>query len=138
MPSPIRRIAAQAGLVLCLLCVTGGVPQAAESTAVAQGLRHFLASLDLDLDAAESRQREAQAGDRSIDRVVSSLSRTREDYGRRRAEEVKTWLEGIGVTCGELKTLSYGDERPAAVASEPACWQLNRSAKAHVQSLGAQ
>ena len=126
--------------VAVLMAAAAPVAAADKATlaAVKIDLRHFLEGLDIDLAAAEVEQRGAETDERSVSHVVGALTGIRDDYRKRRAEEVKAWLESLGVTCRELKTLSYGDERPAAIVSEERCWQLHRSAKAHVVSIGAQ
>lgn len=49
--------------------------------------------------------------------------------GQKRADAVKTYLKGMGVDGGRLKTLSYGEERPAANGTGEDVWAQNRRAK---------
>ena len=137
-----RLVAALAAFVVAALTATAAPAEAADGSAL-QPLRldldAFRRALGLDLQAAESRQRGATGEDARVAAgVVTALTDIRDDYRKRRAEEVKAWLEALGVTCRELKTLSFGKERPAALLSEPACWNLNRRAAAYVASAGAQ
>ena len=49
--------------------------------------------------------------------------------GNRRAEEVKRMLVGYGVDPANIKTVSYGEERPAADGSGESAWRENRRAE---------
>ena len=46
--------------------------------------------------------------------------------GQRRAESVAAYLLSNGVSRNQLKTISYGEERPAALGSNNASWIKNR------------
>ncbi len=48
--------------------------------------------------------------------------------GDRRASSVKDFLVQLGVPAGQLKTISYGKERPQCTDSNEECWQKNRRA----------
>ena len=48
--------------------------------------------------------------------------------GARRATAVRTFLSGLGVNPGRLRTISYGKERPIAVCNDISCWSQNRRA----------
>ncbi|HDL16408.1 MAG TPA: peptidoglycan-associated lipoprotein Pal [Rhizobiales bacterium] len=48
--------------------------------------------------------------------------------GARRASAVRTYLSGLGVNPGRLRTISYGKERPVAVCNDISCWSQNRRA----------
>jgi peptidoglycan-associated lipoprotein len=48
--------------------------------------------------------------------------------GERRASAVKDYLVAHGVSPGRLRTISYGEERPAALSSSEADWAKNRRA----------
>lgn len=48
--------------------------------------------------------------------------------GQRRADAVKKYLGGLGVPVQEVKTISYGKERPVCTEHDEACWQKNRRA----------
>ncbi len=50
--------------------------------------------------------------------------------GDRRATEVKDFLTEFGVPATQLRTISYGKERPVCTAEDEECWQKNR--RAHV------
>jgi peptidoglycan-associated lipoprotein len=49
--------------------------------------------------------------------------------GQRRAESVRTFLTGYGITGNRLATISYGKERPAVEGSSEAAWARNRRAE---------
>jgi len=49
--------------------------------------------------------------------------------GARRAESVKAFLLAQGVDAGQLRTISYGEERPAVAASTVVAWAENRRAE---------
>ncbi len=48
--------------------------------------------------------------------------------GERRANAAKNYLVSLGVPESRLRTVSYGEERPADVGSDDAAWARNRRA----------
>jgi peptidoglycan-associated lipoprotein len=46
--------------------------------------------------------------------------------GERRANSVAEIMVAYGVAPGRIQTISYGEERPAALGSDESAWQLNR------------
>jgi peptidoglycan-associated lipoprotein len=46
--------------------------------------------------------------------------------GERRANSVREYLAGNGLTKDRVKTISYGKERPVALGSNEAAWSQNR------------
>ncbi|MEE4201909.1 peptidoglycan-associated lipoprotein Pal [Erythrobacter sp.] len=48
--------------------------------------------------------------------------------GERRANSAKNYLVSLGVTPDRIRTISYGKERPVALASNPEAWSQNRRA----------
>lgn len=48
--------------------------------------------------------------------------------GDRRSTAARDFLTGLGVSAGQLKTISYGKERPVCTESDESCWQRNRRA----------
>ncbi len=48
--------------------------------------------------------------------------------GERRANSAKNYLVGIGVDASRIRTVSYGKERPVALASNETAWAQNRRA----------
>ena len=48
--------------------------------------------------------------------------------GERRANAAKNYLVGLGVSPDRIRTVSYGKERPVALASNEAAWSQNRRA----------
>jgi peptidoglycan-associated lipoprotein len=49
--------------------------------------------------------------------------------GQRRAEAVKTFLDGYGIDGGRVSTISFGKERPLVEGSGEAVWARNRRAE---------
>jgi peptidoglycan-associated lipoprotein len=49
--------------------------------------------------------------------------------GQKRADAVRDYLVGAGVTAGRLTTISYGKERPAVDGHDEAAWAKNRRAE---------
>src|SRR5882762_2576296 len=50
--------------------------------------------------------------------------------GDARAKQTKEYLAGLGVPANQLRTISYGKERPVCADHDEACWQRNR--RAHI------
>ena len=48
--------------------------------------------------------------------------------GERRANAAKNYLVSLGVSADRIRTVSYGKERPVALASNAAAWAQNRRA----------
>ena len=48
--------------------------------------------------------------------------------GERRANAAKNYLVSLGIAESRLRTISHGEERPAATASNEAAWAQNRRA----------
>jgi len=48
--------------------------------------------------------------------------------GERRANSAKNYLTSLGVDANRIRTVSYGKERPVALASNAAAWAQNRRA----------
>ncbi len=46
--------------------------------------------------------------------------------GERRAAVVKKYLENAGVAAPRMETISYGEERPAAIGHDEGAWSRNR------------
>jgi peptidoglycan-associated lipoprotein len=49
--------------------------------------------------------------------------------GDRRAQSVKNFLLNLGISTHRLNTVSYGEERPAAMGHDEASWAKNRRAQ---------
>ncbi len=49
--------------------------------------------------------------------------------GERRAAAVKRYLANLGVAAGNMRTLSYGEAKPAAKGSNESAWRWNRRAE---------
>jgi peptidoglycan-associated lipoprotein len=50
--------------------------------------------------------------------------------GDRRAEQAKEYLASLGVPAPQMKTISYGKDRPVCTDETEECWQRNR--RAHI------
>lgn len=50
--------------------------------------------------------------------------------GDARAKQTKEYLAGLGLPANQLRTISYGKERPVCADHDEACWQRNR--RAHI------
>jgi peptidoglycan-associated lipoprotein len=48
--------------------------------------------------------------------------------GDKRASAVETYLEQLGVSAAQLKTVTYGKERPLCSEHNERCWAKNRRA----------
>jgi peptidoglycan-associated lipoprotein len=53
--------------------------------------------------------------------------------GARRAAAVRDVLLSLGVSAGQVQTISYGKERPVSTCSQPSCWSKNRRAVTTIQ-----
>ncbi|GAB4248613.1 MAG: hypothetical protein OHK005_15210 [Candidatus Methylacidiphilales bacterium] len=52
--------------------------------------------------------------------------------GERRANAVRDYLIGLGVSGSRIQTISYGEERPVDPSSNEAAWAKNRRAQAGI------
>ena len=46
--------------------------------------------------------------------------------GEKRAQAVKNFLTGMGISSSQVNTISYGKERPAVIGSNDGAWSQNR------------
>ena len=117
------------------------LPGSAQDFAQNVGDRVFFESDSTDLTA------KAQA---TLDRQVAWLQRynrpfiveghadergTREynfALGERRATAVKQYMLARGIPASQIRTISYGKERPVAVCNDISCWSQNRRAVTNV------
>jgi peptidoglycan-associated lipoprotein len=53
--------------------------------------------------------------------------------GERRANSVKQYLENLGVGAGQMRTLSYGEAKPAVPGHTEDAWKYNRRVEFHVR-----
>ena len=51
--------------------------------------------------------------------------------GQRRADSVERYLTSLGVSSVQLRTVSYGKERPLCTGHDEACWSQNRRSEIH-------
>ena len=116
----------------------GIYPGSQEDLIVNVGDRVYFAfdSFELDADAQELLQDQAswlkQYNKTSITIEGHCDERGTREYnlalGEKRAQAVKSYLNGLGVGINSLNTISYGKERPAVVGSNDAAWGQNRRA----------
>ena len=107
-----------------------------EDLVVSVGDRVFFGydSAELDADAQELLQAQAawlkQYNKSSIIIEGHCDERGTREYnlalGERRAQAVKNYLNGLGVSTSSMSTISYGKERPAVVGSNDDAWGQNR------------
>ena len=107
-----------------------------EDLVVSVGDRVFFGydSAELDADAQELLQAQAawlkQYNKSSITIEGHCDERGTREYnlalGERRAQAVKNYLNGLGVSISSMSTISYGKERPAVVGSNDDAWGQNR------------
>ena len=107
-----------------------------EDLVVSVGDRVFFGydSAELDADAQELLQAQAawlkQYNKSSIIIEGHCDERGTREYnlalGERRAQAVKNYLNGLGVSTSSISTISYGKERPAVVGSNDDAWGQNR------------
>ena len=112
------------------------VPGSQEDLIVNVGDRVFFdyASSDLDSDAQELLQDQVawlkQYSDVSVIIEGHCDERGTREYnlalGEKRAQSVKNYLIGLGISADRVSTISYGKERPAVVGSNDGAWAQNR------------
>jgi peptidoglycan-associated lipoprotein len=56
--------------------------------------------------------------------------------GSKRAESVRAFLAGHGVSAARIRTISYGKERPVATCNDISCWSQNRRAQTVLNNRG--
>ena len=91
-------------------------------------------SSDLDSDAQELLQDQVawlkQYSDVSVIIEGHCDERGTREYnlalGEKRAQSVKNYLIGLGISSDRVSTISYGKERPAVVGSNDGAWAQNR------------
>ncbi len=91
-------------------------------------------SSDLDSDALELLQDQVawlkQNSDVSVTIEGHCDERGTREYnlalGEKRAQAVKNYLIGLGISPDRVSTISYGKERPAVVGSNDGAWAQNR------------
>jgi len=52
--------------------------------------------------------------------------------GQRRANTVKKTIGNLGVDANRIRTISFGEERPACSGQDEACWRQNRRVEATI------
>ena len=115
---------------------TGIVAGSQEDLIVNVGDRVFFGydSSDLDTDALELLQDQVawlkQNSDVSVTIEGHCDERGTREYnlalGEKRAQAVKNYLIGLGISPDRVSTISYGKERPAVVGSNDGAWAQNR------------
>jgi peptidoglycan-associated lipoprotein len=114
----------------------------AECSSVRVGFN--LDSDQLDSSATDALQRSARClkADHSLHVTVEGNADERgtEEYnmalGDRRANAVEHYLESLGASKKQLRTVSYGKERPLCTEHDEACWSRNRRADLTTAAAG--
>jgi len=97
-------------------------------------------------DARSALKSDAQYLQASAEQAVVTVAghcdeRGSEEYnlalGDRRAAAVKRYLVDLGIPDSRVRTLSYGEERPAVAGSTEAAWSRNRRAELSLDSRQA-
>tara|TARA_Y100000590_G_scaffold37823_1_gene40701 strand:+ start:51 stop:554 length:504 start_codon:yes stop_codon:yes gene_type:complete len=113
----------------------GIVPGSQEDLIVNVGDRVFFGydSAELDQDAQELLQDQvAWIKEHNVSVTIEGHcdERGTREYnlalGEKRAQAVKNYLIGLGVSSNNVSTISYGKERPAVVGSNEGAWSQNR------------
>ncbi|MDJ0979745.1 MAG: peptidoglycan-associated lipoprotein Pal [Erythrobacter sp.] len=119
---------------------TGPVPGTQEhfANAVGSATTIYFDTDRFNIDSADAASLQAQAQYFS---QYSSLTFTIEGHcdergtreynvalGERRANAAKNYLVSLGIPANRIRTVSYGKERPVALASNEAAWAQNRRA----------
>ena len=112
------------------------VPGSQEDLIVNVGDRVFFGydSAELDSDAQELLQNQVawlkQYSDTTVSIEGHCDERGTREYnlalGEKRAQAVKNYLIGLGISSDRVSTISYGKERPAVVGSNDGAWAQNR------------
>jgi peptidoglycan-associated lipoprotein len=119
------------------LCVNNRCEAASESSQC-QSMRVSFPFNSSELSAADRSSLERGAdcikADHSLHVTIEGNADERgtEEYnlalGDRRANAVAKYLENLGASQGQLKTVSYGKENPVCNEHDEACWSQNRRA----------
>lgn len=117
---------------------TLGNPAEVERELVSVGDTVFFSFDSYTLDAVAQRTLERQAavllksGSIPVNVEGHADERGTREYnialGERRASSVKDYLVANGIAPGRVRTISYGEERPAAFGSSEGDWAKNRRA----------
>ena len=117
----------------------GGVEPSVEMTPMAElGAVYFAYDrYDIREDARETLKRQALAIQQHAERGVVTIEghcdeRGSEEYnlalGERRASAVKRYLVDLGVPASRMRTVSFGEAKPAVVGHDESAWRYNRRA----------
>ncbi len=103
---------------------------------------HFPTDSDLLPDDAKSgleRSARCLKADQALHVTIEGNADERgtEDYnmalGDRRANAVAKYMESLGASQQQLRTISYGKEKPLCTEHDEACWSQNRRAELHAK-----
>jgi peptidoglycan-associated lipoprotein len=126
------------------LCIRGACVDITPDLAECRGVRVHFPFNSSEMDPAElpGLQRSARClkADRAMKVTIEGNADERgtEEYnlalGDQRAASVAKYLESLGVSDGQLKTVSYGKENPICSDHDEACWSRNRRAELNASS----
>lgn len=121
------------------LCVRGACVDISDSLAECNQLRVHFALNSSDIDPGDRRALERSARCLKRDHALhvsiegNADERGTEEYnlalGDRRATAVAKYLEALGASGSQLKTVSYGKEKPLCIEHDEDCWAKNRRAE---------
>jgi len=73
---------------------------------------------------------QAMPGSKTVTLEGNTDERGSEEYnialGQRRADSVKTYLVDLGVPASSLRTVSFGESKPAVAGHDESAWKWNR------------
>jgi peptidoglycan-associated lipoprotein len=128
------------------LCIRGACVDITEGLAECSQVRvHFaLNSSELDDEGHNALQRSARClkADHALHVSIEGNADERgtEEYnlalGDRRATTVEHYLEALGASQNQLRTVSYGKENPLCTEHDEACWAQNRRAELKLATSG--
>jgi peptidoglycan-associated lipoprotein len=129
------------------LCIDNACVPISDHLAACNEVRIGFAFDSSEIDPGERPALERSARCLKADRALhvrvegNADERGTEEYnlalGDRRATQVAKYLGDLGVSQAQLKTVSYGKERPLCVEHDEACWAKNRRADVNLARSGA-
>ncbi len=120
------------------ICLDGRCADIASNLSACTSIRVHFAFNESDIESAERNDLERAArclrADRALHITIAGNADERgtEEYnmalGDRRARSVSGYLRSLGASDEQMKTVSYGEERPLCSDHDEACWAQNRRA----------
>ena len=130
------------------ICISDRCQAVSAELAACSSLRVHFAFASSDLDAVDRTSLERGARCLEANHALhvtvegNADERGTEEYnlalGDRRADGVARYLEALGASKAQLKTVSYGKENPLCAEHDEACWMKNRRADLKLASAKSQ